>query len=124
MRWLFAMQCPLLGMLMASVGIAPGAEQLVYVGTYTGKGSEGIYCFRFNPATGEIGPLGLAARTDNPSFLVADHMGNLSMRSTRWIPSRDGRRGGQRLLDRTAKRWAETPPAGLIAGRWAGASVS
>jgi 6-phosphogluconolactonase len=62
-------------MLVVSAGIALGREQLVYVGTYTGKGSEGIYCFRFDPTTGEIGPLSLAARTDNPSFLVADPRG-------------------------------------------------
>jgi 6-phosphogluconolactonase len=69
------MTCSLLTMLACSRGIAAGATQLVFVGTYTGKGSEGIYCFRFDPATGEIGPLGLAARTDNPSFLVAEPRG-------------------------------------------------
>ncbi len=69
------MACSLVTMLAGSAGIATGGAQLVYVGTYTGKGSEGIYCFRFDPTTGEIGPLGLAARTDNPSFLVADPHG-------------------------------------------------
>lgn len=50
---------------------APAGEYLVYVGTYTGHGSEGIYAYRFNPATGEASPLGLAASTENPSFLAA-----------------------------------------------------
>jgi 6-phosphogluconolactonase len=47
----------------------------VYVGTYTGKGSEGIYAYRFDPATGETRSLGLAAATDNPSFFAVDPNG-------------------------------------------------
>jgi 6-phosphogluconolactonase len=59
---------------------APAAQALadgylVYVGTYTGQGSEGIYAYRFDPATGEAVPLGLAAKTDRPSFLAADPKG-------------------------------------------------
>jgi 6-phosphogluconolactonase len=50
-------------------------EYLMFVGTYTGKGSEGIYSYRFNPATGELASLGLAASTDNPSFLAVDPKG-------------------------------------------------
>jgi 6-phosphogluconolactonase len=45
-------------------------ESLVYVGTYTKAASKGIYAFRFQPATGQMTPLGLAAETVNPSFLV------------------------------------------------------
>lgn len=45
---------------------------LVYVGTYTGKGSEGIQVYRFNATDGELTPLGLAAKTENPSYLVVD----------------------------------------------------
>jgi 6-phosphogluconolactonase len=43
---------------------------LVYVGTYTQKGSEGIYAFRFDATSGRLQPIGLAARTSNPSFLA------------------------------------------------------
>ena len=45
---------------------------LFYVGTYTEEGSKskGIYAFRFNAATSEITPLGLAAETTNPSFVA------------------------------------------------------
>jgi 6-phosphogluconolactonase len=48
-----------------------GAEKegLVYVGTYTRGGSKGIYSYRFNPATGKLTEVGLAAETDNPSFI-------------------------------------------------------
>jgi 6-phosphogluconolactonase len=50
-------------------------EYLVYVGTYTGKGSEGIYAYRFDPATGGSVSVGLAAASDNPSFLAVDPRG-------------------------------------------------
>jgi 6-phosphogluconolactonase len=45
---------------------------LVYVGTYTGPSSKGIYAFRFDTATGEMKSIGVAAETQNPSFLAAD----------------------------------------------------
>jgi len=62
---------------LLTVPLIPAAEALddeclVYVGTYTGKGGEGIYAYRFNPATGEAHLPGLAVATDNPSFLAVD----------------------------------------------------
>ena len=57
----------------AAVGL--DYEYLVFVGTYTGKGSEGIYAYGFDPATGESVSAGLVAATDNPSFLAADPQG-------------------------------------------------
>ncbi|MGH9378562.1 MAG: lactonase family protein, partial [Terriglobia bacterium] len=50
---------------------SPQANDLVYVGTYTQSQSRGIYVYRFNEHTGKITPLGLAAKTTNPSFLTA-----------------------------------------------------
>ena len=47
-------------------------EYLVYIGTYTGPKSQGIYAYRFDSATGRLSPLGLAAETANPSFLAVD----------------------------------------------------
>ena len=41
-----------------------------YVGTGTESPSEGIYAFRFDEADGALEPLGLAATTPNPAFLV------------------------------------------------------
>jgi 6-phosphogluconolactonase len=43
---------------------------LVYVGTYTGPQSKGIYALRFDPASGKSTPLGLMAEATNPSFLA------------------------------------------------------
>ena len=54
-------------------GAAKGSrEYLVYFGTYTGKGSKGIYACRFRPSTGKLTPVELAAETVNPSFLAVD----------------------------------------------------
>jgi len=49
-----------------------GSQYLVYVGTYTDKGSQGIYAYRFDAVTGESKAIGLAAATKNPSFLAVD----------------------------------------------------
>jgi 6-phosphogluconolactonase len=50
---------------------APAAEgRLVYLGTYTGPHSEGIYAVRFNEATGAVSEPFLAAATPNPSFVI------------------------------------------------------
>ena len=46
-------------------------ERVVYVGTYTGEASKGIYAFRFDDSSGRLIPLGLAAETPSPSFLTA-----------------------------------------------------
>lgn len=58
-----------------SLGMAAAnhhTKYFIYVGTYTeeGSASKGIYVYRFDSATGEITPGGLAAPTINPSFLV------------------------------------------------------
>jgi 6-phosphogluconolactonase len=44
----------------------------VYVGTYTGSASKGIYVFPFDSASGKAGSLELAAETTSPSFLAVD----------------------------------------------------
>jgi len=50
---------------------APPPEWNVYTGTYTRpQKSKGIYAWRFQPATGKLTPIGIAAETPNPSFLA------------------------------------------------------
>lgn len=63
LRWI-------LSLAVLTAGVLSAAENVVYVGTYTGKGSQGIYAGRFDPATGALSDLGLAAETTNPSFLA------------------------------------------------------
>ncbi len=56
----------------ASAPILAASSYLAYVGTYTASSSKGIYSFRFDPATGQLKPIGVAAELPNPSFLATD----------------------------------------------------
>jgi len=61
-----------------AAGYSLTKDTLVYVGTYTGPKSEGIYAFRLLADTDAASaivrliPLGLAAESTNPSFLAVD----------------------------------------------------
>lgn len=46
------------------------SDYFVYIGTYTGPSSQGIYAYRFHPADGKLTPIGLVGETPNPSFLA------------------------------------------------------
>ena len=56
----------------ASVPLHAASSYLAYVGTYTASSSKGIYSFRFDPATGQLKAIGVAAELPNPSFLATD----------------------------------------------------
>jgi len=65
----------IIGMLFIAnyTGAASGNKnglQYFFVGTYTDGGSEGIYNFSLDPVTGKLTDHGLAAKTNNPSFLA------------------------------------------------------
>ncbi len=49
---------------------------VVYVGTYTGEMSKGIYAFTFDDRSGGLTPLGLVAETPSPSFLTSSTNGS------------------------------------------------
>jgi len=54
----------------------PNKPYLVFVGTYTNKTtSKGIYAYRFDPGTGKLSPLGVAAESEDPSFLAVHPSG-------------------------------------------------
>jgi 6-phosphogluconolactonase len=62
---------------LAIAAAVPRAAQaddwIMYIGTYTSAPSKGIYAYRFQGATGAVTPMGaagLAAETENPSFLA------------------------------------------------------
>jgi len=55
---------------LMAVPKAKNAPQLFFVGTYTDGGSEGIYSFSLEPVTGKLTDHGLAAKSNNPSFLA------------------------------------------------------
>ncbi len=52
--------------------MTPESSYLVYVGTYTATSSKGIYNYRFDPKTGKLTPIGVAAEMANPSFMATD----------------------------------------------------
>jgi 6-phosphogluconolactonase len=85
--------------LAAALLVAPlgrSAEKgrfLVYVGTYTGGESKGIYAWRFDAGLGVATPLGLVAEAANPSFLAADPT-NRYLYAASEISSRGGKREG------------------------------
>lgn len=56
--------------LALTVPAAAAAETLIYLGTYTGDQSKGIYRSTLDEATGELSDPVLAAELENPSFLV------------------------------------------------------
>jgi 6-phosphogluconolactonase len=65
----------------------------VYVGTYTGGKSEGIYAYRLDLASGKCTPLGLAAEVKNPSFLAV-HPNKKFLYAVSEISDLDGRPTG------------------------------
>jgi 6-phosphogluconolactonase len=67
-------------LLLSSAAAAPKRSQnkpyLVFVGTYTNKtASKGIYAYRFDPGIGKLTSLGLAAESEDPSFLAVHPSG-------------------------------------------------
>ena len=71
---------------ISAAGRSREAQRLVYIGTYTGETSKGIYAFRFDDSSGELTPLGPRRRDAEPE---------LPDRQRR----RDGRVRGQRAVD-------------------------
>jgi 6-phosphogluconolactonase len=55
-----------------TLSMSPTNELVVYVGTYTSQGSEGIYIYRFDPASGALTLQNAVADAANPSFLTVD----------------------------------------------------
>ncbi|HWR13574.1 MAG TPA: lactonase family protein [Terriglobales bacterium] len=53
-------------------GSEKGGDYILYVGTYTVRGSRGIYAFEFDSSSGKLRPMGLMAEGVNPSYLVLD----------------------------------------------------
>lgn len=65
----------------------------VYVGTYTGPRSEGIYSFRFDSETGVVESRGLAAKSKSPSYLAVHPSGRF-LYSANEADQWNGRPGG------------------------------
>jgi 6-phosphogluconolactonase len=68
-------------------------EFVVFVGTYTRQDSKGIYSYRFQSATGQLTPIGVAAETENPSFLAL-HPNHRFLYAVNEISSFEGQSAG------------------------------
>lgn len=53
-----------------TTALSKGEKSLVYIGTFRGETSKGIYAFRFDSDSGELEPIGLVAAASRPLFLA------------------------------------------------------
>jgi 6-phosphogluconolactonase len=84
-------------------------DMLVYVGTYTGEQSRGIYVSRFDPQTGALGQPELAVESTNPSFLAV-HPSRTFLYAVNEIGEFEGQPAGSVsafAIDRTSGRLTE-----------------
>lgn len=72
---------------------ANAARFIAYVGTYTGPKSDGIYAFRFDTDTGVAEPVGLVAKTSNPTFLAV-HPDGKHLYAANEVDQWNGKPGG------------------------------
>jgi 6-phosphogluconolactonase len=73
--WRFSLAAAAVAFLLPAVAFAEdgsgsGEKTWVYVGTYTGKNSKGIYRFDMDLSTGKLTGRALAGEVSNPSFLA------------------------------------------------------
>jgi 6-phosphogluconolactonase len=93
------MRCTVVAMCLSYLVVTPlwAASQprdvLVYVGTYTGKGSEGVYVYRLDSSTGALTSVSKTTGVENPSFLAIDPKGRC-VYAVREFGGSAGRRGG------------------------------
>ncbi len=94
-----ALMMSLIGLALASTAPAQvndgstAPKMRVYVGTYTGPKSKGIYLLEFDPATGSLTPKGVAAETPSPSFL-AIHPNRKFLYAANEVGNFEGKAGG------------------------------
>lgn len=72
---------------------ARAAKQWVYIGTYTGGGSEGIYLCELDLESGKLRQVGLAGKAANPSF-VAIHPNQKFLYAVSEVGNFDGKPAG------------------------------
>lgn len=81
---------------LALAGTAFGAAPdkfLVFIGTYTGRESKGIYAYELSLKDGSLHRIGLATESSNPSFL-AIHPNQHLLYAVNEVDNVDGKRGG------------------------------
>ena len=84
---------PISAMTAPQAKAAGAKECLVYVGTYTGAKSKGIYRYHLNLETGALDQQKLVAETPSPSFLAL-HPGHRFLYAANEVDSLNGKPGG------------------------------
>ena len=84
--------------------LAADKEALVFIGTYTRGGSKGIYSYRFNPSSGKLTEIGVAAEVQKNPDVIKAYLGE------------DHATGGRRSKGSTAAAAEPAAPAGPAAG--------
>jgi 6-phosphogluconolactonase len=100
-------------MLLASTLLTQAADYLMYVGTYTGPHSKGIYAYRFQPATGEVTDIGLVAEVKNPTFLAIHPSGD-------YLYSADENRAGTVSAFRIDRKTGKLTPLNSVSSHGSG----
>jgi 6-phosphogluconolactonase len=71
------MRIALVALVIALASSAFAADSyLAYIGTYSTGESKGIYAYRYDAKSGKMSSLGLAAETENPSFVAVSPNGH------------------------------------------------
>ncbi len=100
----------LFGAVAAPALAAKPSSYLVYLGTYTGPKSKGIYVTRFDPASGKLDPIKLAGEVEQPSWVTLHPNGRYlyavselggNVQGTVSSFAVDNRSGELKLLNRT-----------------------
>jgi 6-phosphogluconolactonase len=100
------MRCTVVAMCLSTLVVTPLAaasqpqDVLVYVGTYTGKGSEGVYVYRMDSSTGALTFVSKTTGLENPSFLAIDPKGRCVYAVREFGGSAGGRGGAVIALSR------------------------
>jgi 6-phosphogluconolactonase len=90
MRFLNLFSAAILSFTMSA---ATPEKLTVFIGTYTGGPSKGIYAYEFNTSSGALKQIGLAAETESPSFL-AIHPNNQFLYAVNELDSYNGEKAG------------------------------
>jgi 6-phosphogluconolactonase len=93
MTWI----APLIGSMLAGLAdeppTPPAGPYWVFVGTYTGGKSRGIYRMEFDPASGKATEPVLAVESENPSFLAV-HPSRRFLYAVNEVGTFEGKPGG------------------------------
>src|SRR3954453_1854954 len=94
-------------------------KYILYVGSYTVRGSRGIYAYSFDASTGRLTPMGLETEVINPSFLTVEPSRRF-LYSVSEIDNYKGQRSGALFAYRIDTKTGQLTPLNQVASRGSG----